>query len=300
MTTMHGVKIPKLKPGTPDWASKMSASKVGAMLGLSPFESRYALWQRMAGHIPWEVDSDILRRGHYIEPALGQWWQDQHMSLAVEPTSAFHHPDRPDHVASPDFLVKARNVERSITALLEGKTANNEWEWGAEGSDEIPPGYKAQALWQLYVTGLPVCHFSVLTPYMEFRQFTVNRDDDDIAFIVDEADRFMASIAADQAPDLDDTDHTYQAIRQLHPQIDGTTVDLDPDVAVAWIHAKQQEAAAAREVSAARNRIADAMGNAQKALFAGTTYATRQTRGGCTPFVVVGRGLIAKEESAAA
>lgn len=297
---MHGLPIPNLKPGSPEWASKMSASKVGAMLGLSPFESRYALWQRMAGAIPWEADNDTLRRGHYLEQPLRNWWQDQNVALTVDNCGAYAHPDRPDLIASPDGLIKKRDLDRTVVAILECKTANNDWEWGAQDTDEVPPYYRAQALWQMYVTGVHTCHFSILTSFLEFRSYVVPYDADDAAWIVEQADQFMASIAAGTQPDIDASDHTYQAIRALHPLIDGTEVDLDPDVAAEWLHAQQQAAVAKRDLTLARNKVAHAMGTAAKARYATQIYATRQTRGGCPPFVVVGRGLVAKEESAVA
>ena len=48
---MTAVLLPDLQPGSPDWQTRMTASKVAAVLGLSPWESRFSLWHRMSGLI---------------------------------------------------------------------------------------------------------------------------------------------------------------------------------------------------------------------------------------------------------
>jgi putative phage-type endonuclease len=293
--------IPTLKPGDPEWAKRMSASKVGAALGLSPFESPYSLWQRMAGRIPWEDDDqDILKRGHYLEPALLQWMRDQHPNWQIDRTGSWVHADRDWQVATPDGLAMKRNVARDVTALIEAKTSNNDWEWGTPLTDEVPPYYRAQALWQMDVTGIHVCHFAVLTSFMEFREYVVEYDADDAAWVREQMRAFLDSVAAGVEPDIDDSSHTYEALRQLHPDIDDVEVELEPDLAVEFLHALRQHKAAEKAYTGARSRVAAAMGRARRARFADITYATRQTRAGSKPFVVPGRGLTDKEEANAA
>lgn len=121
-----GVLIPNLRPGSPEWLKVMSASKIPAMLGLSPWDSRYSLWQQMAGRIVRNDETDTTRRGHYLEPALLAWFTDQHPGHAVSKGASFAHVDRPWQTAAPDGLLWHRGVQREVVALVECKTALND------------------------------------------------------------------------------------------------------------------------------------------------------------------------------
>lgn len=293
------VVIPKLLPGSPDWLKVMSASKIPAMLGLSPWDSRYSLWQQMAGRITRDDETDVTRRGHYLEPALLAWFTDQHPGGNISKGAAFAHVDRPWQTATPDGLLWTRSTRPEVTALIEAKTALKDWEWGQEGTDEIPPYHRAQVQWQMDTTGIHRVHVVCLSTHFVFREYVVDYDPEDAAWLREQAEQFLASIAAGVEPDLDDSDHTYEAVKQLHPLIDGSEINLSPEVAVEWIHAARQKAVAERAFTAARTKVAAEMGNAAVATFGQVTYATRQSRSGGTPFVVIGQGLIDKEESAA-
>lgn len=296
---MKGIPLPPMEPGSPDWLKVMSASKVAAMLGLSPWQSRFSLWQLMAGNIDPEPDNDEFRRGHYLEPAIAQWFQDQHPNINLKKSPSFAHPERPWQTASPDRLI-CHSGKRKPHALLEIKTANNEWEWGQEGTDEIPPGYLAQVLWQLDTTGLNTAYVAVLSPYMEFRQYKVCANEADAAYMRDECVKFMASLEAGKPPPVDDHDATYQAVRQLSPGLTDDIVDLDVDVASEYIQALTEYKRAEQAKTGATARVATAMGNAKVAKFGTQTYARRQTKKQAdgtpgTPYVVAARGLIDRE-----
>lgn len=297
--TITATPVANLVPGSAEWATKATASKVAAMLGLSPYESPFQLWHRMRGTLPWEADNDILRRGHYLEPAIRSWFRDQHPSWQVDLGGTWANTERPWQIASPDGLIKRRNIERTPIALLEVKTANNEWEWGTQLTDEIPAGYRAQGLWQMDTTGLRRVHYAVLTPYMEFREYVLEYDAEDAAWVRDQVAAFMASVETGQdEPDIDSSDHTYAALRNLHPSIDGTEVELTAQAAVQFLHAVRAEKAAKAELVRARNIVAAEMGNARAAKFAQITYATRISKQGGTPYVQAARGLIEKEQAA--
>lgn len=293
-----GVVLPKMAPGSPEWLKVMSASKVPAMLGVSPYDSPFSLWHLMAGHVTGEPESDVMRRGHYLEPALLSWFTDRHIEVSVSIGASFRHVDRAWQTAAPDGLVWTRGLQPKVTALLECKTALNDWEWGAPGTDEIPVYHRAQVQWQMDTTGVHRTYVAMLTTHFEFREYVVDYDPDDAAWIREQAKDFMASIAAGEEPDIDSTDHTYRALRQLHPLIDGTECELPPDVAIEFLHTYRQKKAAEKAHAAARNRVAQAMGTASVGKFADTPYANRQTRSGNAPFVVIARGLTDKEDIA--
>jgi putative phage-type endonuclease len=282
--------LPDLQPGSEAWQRRMTASKVAAVLGLSPWESRFSLWHRMSGLIDPQEATDATRRGHYLEDAVAQWWADQHPDLLAGDGGTWEHPDRPWQAASPDRLCYAgpiRDDDAGPVAVLEVKTTADSDEWGAAGTDEIPPYYRAQVVWQMDTLGLPTAYVAVLLPRLEFREYRIDYNPDEAAYIRGEARAFLDSLPggpAEQRPDLDAHGATYQAVQQLHPGIDGTDYPVADDVAREFCEARRAlEAATARE-QAARTRLADAMQDAKRARWLGKTIADRRpSRNGGVP-----------------
>lgn len=265
----------------------MSASKVAAVMGTSPYESRFSLWLRMHGDLGPQEQTDVMSRGHYLEDAVVQWWQDQHHGIPVGPSACWRH-DTEDWIATPD-----RVIEDGVVLLpLEIKTsANDDPEWGAAGTDQIPSGYRDQVQWQMHVMGAPRCHVAVLLPYLEFREYVVTYDPARCEVIEAEVRGFMASLDTGERPDLDAHGATYTALRAMHPDINPETVELDYDVAAAFCIAKAGTKAAKAADIAATSAVADAMGNAQKATWAGLTIATRRVKGEGVPYVTAASNL---------
>jgi len=289
--------VPTLKPGDPEWARRMSASKVSAVLGLSPWESPFSLWHRMAGNIPWEDDEQAqLKRGHYLEPGIRQWFRDQHAALQIDRTGTWVHLERDWQIASPDGLALKRSLKDpgKPVAVVECKTANNDWEWGEPGTDQVPPYYRAQAMWQMDTLGLPRCHVAVLTSFMEFREYVVDYDPAEAEFIRTAARDFLDSLAGGKAPNLDDHGATYKAVRQLHPGIEDVDVELDPALVLPFVDALRAEKAAKERKAELVTAIAARMGDARRATYIKTTIATRAAKAGGTPYLVTARGLTDK------
>lgn len=281
---------PTLLPGSDEWLSKMTASKVAAMLGLSPYESRFSLWHRMARLIPQQPDSDILRRGHYLEPAIVAWFADQHPDWQIQTGGSWIHPDNPSFAASPDRMLRVDGELRS----LEVKSAADTDEWGEPGTDQIPAGYRAQCVWEMDCTGTKVCHVAVLSAYLEFNEYVISYDPDEAAFIRTEAQAFLDSLPtgpSPQRPDIDRHNATYDAVRQLHPLIDGTDVELDPELVALYCSSKHALKAAEEAETYAKSLLADELGLAKRGRYLGRTIAQRQAKGGGIPYLVAGRNL---------
>ncbi len=279
----------QLAPGSPEWMRLMTASKVAAVCGLSPWESRFSLWCRMAGLVPAEQDTPVLRRGRYLEPAIVAWWADQHPSFILRPGGTWVHPEDHRFAASPD-----RIVWLDESRCLEVKTSTADDQWGAEGTDQIPPHYFVQCQWQMECTGTRVCHVALLDAWLTFRQYVVEYDPQEAAGLRAEAAAFMDSLpwgATPQRPDLDAHGATYQAIRQLHPGIEDRDVQVPSDVAFEFLESRQGLKAAERYAQLCTTRIAELMGTARRARYHDHTIATRQAKGDGTPYLVAGRNL---------
>ncbi len=278
----------------------MTASKVAAVVGLSPWESRFSLWHRMAGLIPPEPDSTAKRRGLYLEPAIIAWWADQHPGMRVVNGGTWVHREDSRFAASPDRMVFTGTDEP--LSCLEVKTSSGNDDWGAEGTSEIPPYYRAQVMWQMECTGARVCHVALLDAHLTFREYVVQYDPAEVTFLRAEAAAFMDSLPwgpKPQRPDLDAHGATYIAVRQLHPEIEDRDVELTADLARDYCSAQHQQRVARAEANRCTSLVADAMGTARRARYLGRTIATRQAKSPGAPYLVASRTLpVFTQESA--
>ncbi len=263
---LPGVLIPRLAPGSPEWLCRMSASKISAIVGLSPYDSRFSLYHRMAGLIDGQLESDEMRRGHYLEPAIAAWFADQHPEYRIETTGTWVSADADWQAASPDRLCICADLP---TALLQCKTDADVDAWGPAGTEEIPPGYRAQVIWEMLVTGARECHVAVLLSYLSFREYLITYDQAEADELVAAAAEFMASLpngSAPRRPNLDEHAATYQAVRELHPDIDGSDAPITAELAAEYLASKADEKAAKARAQGATTAVLDAMGTAKTAL----------------------------------
>lgn len=265
-----------LIPGTTAWSRRITASKVAAILGLSPYDSPLSCWHKMKGNVPLEQETEDHRRGHYAEPAILAWWHDQHPEIfagSVTLQPQYESPELPWAAATPDAVASAGETD----VLVEIKTARNLDEWGEPGTDEVPAYYFVQAQFQMHLSGIRRCYMPVWGSWFEMAEYVIDYDPEIAAGIIARCTEFWASLAADVPPPLDDTVATIQTLKALHPAITpGEVVDLDLAVAVEFIDASNAFKAAEARKRAAQSAVLAAMGAAQYGHLQDVRVARRQ------------------------
>lgn len=295
--------LPTLPTGSPEWHEqrrrRIGGSEIAALLGLSPFDSPFSLWHRKAGNVPPPDldDEPVVHWGHRLEAVVRDEWMGLHRDS---------HYVRPElrvtvangvAIASPDAVVSRRGrgygADREV---LEIKTAARADQW----VDGPPVYYMAQVQWYMGALGLPRAHFAVLIGGSDYREHTVDFDEADYELMLDAAERFVASLDADDAPPIDGAYATYETVRALHPDIDrGEAVEIPDDLADALLFAKAAKEVVDRDYREASSRVLDLMGAAQHACRPdGTRIAYRMARGDSTPFLVADKAALAPYRSA--
>ena len=278
-------------PGSPEWTRLMTASKVAAVLGVSPWQSPFSLWQEMKGNVQRPAKpNEVQARGHYLEPAILAWWRDQHPTWFItELQPAYTLGDWA--AATPDAV--ARNfVDGKPTdqALVEAKSAAKDDEWGDPGTDAIPSYYLTQAYWQMHVSGVHRCYVPAITSRLRFVEYVVDYDPAVGADLERRCREFFDSLAADTPPPLDNTVATFESMRRLHPEIDAkTTVELDPAVAAELVESIAATGEAEARERLARSTVLEAMGRANWADCNGVRIARRQPNKTGVSFVPVAK-----------
>lgn len=265
---------PSIVPGSPEWLRTISPSKIAAIIGVSRWESPYSLWHRMAGNIPPEPPKQDFVRGHAFEHALAELWRHENPGWQLSPGEV---QVARDDLGFPALATIDRRARRGRAFhIVEFKTARDLAEW----DDGPPADYWSQIQFQQVITGYTApAHLMVMGPFFEWRTITVPHDPDAAAALIERARDWHQSLEAGTPPQLDDSVPTYNAVRQLHPDIDGTTVEVDADLAARYLGLDEVLRDTEKKMRATKTRLLDAMGNAATAECYGVTIATRSPHG---------------------
>lgn len=261
-------------PGSPEWHKAITASKVPAILGLSPWASPYSVWVSMTtGADPIE-ETAAMKRGTYLEGGILDWYEADHPDLVPAGRQlAYTLGDDKTCFSTTDgnYWTPAGDLE-----IVEVKTVGRDDDWRDEdGGWRVPDYYLAQVMFQLATSQASRAVVVALTPHLEKVEIPVERDLDLEAAIVEEIHLFQQALEDGIVPDLDDHVATYDAVRRRHSKIDGSTVEVPFTVAHTWLDARDVKDRAEAAERAAKTRLLDLMGEARLATSEGLTIAMR-------------------------
>jgi putative phage-type endonuclease len=297
VTALTARKIGTYPTGSPQWhearAGKMSGSRIAAAAGISPWTSPFSLFWEMAG-LSQPDPSEAMEWGTWLEPVIIDRFAAKHPEIRViRNPGTWLHKDRPWQLANPDALLvlPGTGARRRPDCMLEVKTTGYADEWGKPGTDEIPVHYLAQVLWYLDTLGLRFCIVAVLIGGNTYREYVVEADPATAAELRTIAREFLDRLEAGIAPDLDGSDATFETIKLLHPEIDGSTVDVPDELALQLVRAKSLLVVPTERMNVAKAELAQFMGSAKTAFYLGSKLADRRSRSGGTPYVQLANNL---------
>jgi putative phage-type endonuclease len=213
-------------------------------------------WQEKLGLAPPRVVTDEMRWGSKLEPLIAREYCERNGVELVQQLYVVH-PDVPYMAATLDGV-------RPDGGLVEIKTTGWSREWGDEDSDQVPPPYLIQTHHQMACTGASFAHVAVLIRGNRYRQFTVRRDDDLIATLLDRERTFWQCVERKTPPWWGKQDARTLAI--LNPECAGEVAIEDRGL-LDDIEAIEDYNAGIREMASRRDelkvRILAAMGNNQ-------------------------------------
>ena len=272
--------------GTPEWhevrADGIGGSEVGTIMGLNSWESAYYLHHLKTGDLPpKELDSFPADLGNILEPVImGPLLKLKHPDWEVFTTGTYQHETLPYLHANPDGLAKVEGE----WIIVEAKTSRNYW-------SEVPAQYIAQVQHYMNVMGLKRAVIIGLVA-MDWVEYWIDADSFEQRVIEQTAQTFWRGVTEAIAPDWDGSSSTYETVRQLHPDIDGTEVEIDGLHNLPLAQAEFDRAEA--ELRKQKSEVLNLMGSAQHAYIEHEgekiRIASRQARGMGKPFLVIKKG----------
>lgn len=286
-TVPDGILIGHLTPGTAAWEEArtgltITATEIAAVVGLSPWMSRFTLWHKKAGlpTPPFEMNPAI-EWGNRLEDAVADKWQDEHPGQLAAPAGTWKHREREWQRATPDRLIYPQpagefDVPEQATGLLEVKTSPFGDEWGPSGAEDgVPIWYRCQVIWQMDVLGLRRTDFAVLISGHDYREYTVDYDETDAQTLRDAAVQFLDEVRDGKRPPIDGADDTYQTIRVQPDGFDDVDVEIPAEDAARYELAQEASKAAAAELTEAKGIVLDRIGTGRRAVANGRRIAYR-------------------------
>lgn len=268
-----------IEPGSPEWLRLITPSKVPAILGVSRWTSQYTLWHEMAGLVerkPASADQqDDWDYGHACEIAAREYWLWKNPGWRISRGEVQISNDALPfaNLATVDLRASRGRARRCV----EVKTARDLQEFGDDGSGEVPIDYAAQVLTQQLISRWRDPANLVLWPqYGKPRIYTVEWNQELADIIVARCVAWEQSLRDGVPPDLDDSVTTYETVKALHPEIDGSTTELDPALAADYLRADAEAKASEKRARGLKTRVLDAMGHSQYAVVGNSKVARRQ------------------------
>lgn len=278
---LTGVLLGEFTPGTPEWEEARSgltvtATEIAAILGLSPWQSKFSLWHKKAGlPTPPFEPTPAMEWGIRHEPTIAAKYSENHPDLTVTTTGTWQHADRTWQRATPDLIAADR--------LVEIKTAEREDGWGPHGSDEVPIHYRCQVQWQMDTLGYRRTDLAVLIGVSDYREYTVELDEDDAFVMRTAAAEFLDDVRNGIRPDIDDSTATFQTVKAQPNGRDDVDIEIPADLADRYLDALATQRAADAAKRQAAAEVLDRIGTGYRAIDpAGRRIAYRTVRDGRT------------------
>lgn len=197
----------------------IGGSDAAAVVGLNAFSSPYALWAEKTGKAPGFSGNLATEVGTYLEEFVAQKFAAETGKKVRKSNQSFFNSDYPWAIA---------NIDREIIgedAGLEIKTTS-ELNMKKFRGGEYPANYYCQCVHYMAMTGKQRWYLAVLIGNRDFRWFTIERDEAEIAALMAAEADFWEMVKNNTPPVADGSQATTAAIKTIYAESNEDTVDL--------------------------------------------------------------------------
>lgn len=198
----------------------IGGSDAASVVGMNPYKSAYALWAEKTGKIP-EFEGNLATDvGAYMEDFIAKRFEQETGKKVRRENSSILNDQYPWAIANYDRLVVGEDagVECKFTDSLNLKRYKN---------GEYPERFYAQCVHYLGMSGKKRWYLAVLIGNKEFKWFTIERDEEEIAALMGAEKSFMYNnVKSNTPPSVDGTESTTETIRTVFPDSNSDSVSL--------------------------------------------------------------------------
>lgn len=249
--------IPKPEHGSLQWLETrhkhegrtiVGASEVSAVMGVNPYKTIIDLAIEKLQPPQVRESNQAMKRGTFLEQGLLDYASAELGCTIVTPAEMY---------LNGRIISTLDGVTNQASRLFEAKTTTG-WIQG----DAPLPEWHWQAQAQMHCTDCTTVTFIVLDRQLRISMFDIERNEDDIALMVEKVEQFCTSIDNESLPD--DQPLTAEQVSTLHPQPDGTEIELGAaglDLLQRWQSAKEMLKHYEQEEQSMKDALANLLRN---------------------------------------
>jgi putative phage-type endonuclease len=266
--------------GSPEWHNlrnedaAVGGSDIGAIAGLSPWESAITKWAKKTGKISDELEPNMsMRLGNKLETPILEIFAEEHPDYEIFTTGTWAHKDFSWQRANPDALYRKPD---GTWGIIEVKFSRDYW-------SEVPQHYRAQVLWYMNVFAIQEAVLVALAG-SSYQEFQVEWDSFEATSLIAAAYRFRESVLKEEMPDWDGSNSTFETIRAMNPKIEDGEEHLD-ELGVNYFNALTDFEQTEKRLTELKSRVLAAMGGKKKGIVYGEHAISLRARGMGNPYL---------------
>ena len=197
----------------------IGGSDASAILGMNSYSSPYTVWAEKLGKLPPKEDNEAMRIGRDLEAYVAQRFTEKTGKKVRRENNILWNPEYPFAHANVDRMVIGEDagLECKTTSSLNTTKFKN---------GEYPENYYVQCVHYMMVTGCKRWYLAVLVLGKGFYDFTIERDEGEIAALAKSEEDFWEYVKKQTPPAVDGTDSTTETISTIFPSSNTETVNL--------------------------------------------------------------------------
>ena len=197
----------------------IGGSDAAAIVGLNPFASAYSLWAEKTDRVPPFEGNLTTEVGTYLEDFVAKKFEEETGKKVRRENHSILNDQYPWAIANVDRVVVGEDagLEIKTTSELNMKSFKN---------GEYPSQYYAQCVHYLAMTGKQRWYLAVLIGNKEFKWFTIERDEAEIAALMKAEEEFWQHVKDNTPPEADGHKSTTETIKTVFAQSNDEEVSL--------------------------------------------------------------------------
>ena len=252
----------------------VGGSDIGAIAGLSPFESAITKWAKKTGKISDDVEPNMsMRLGNKLETPILEIFAEEHPDYEIFTTGTWAHKEFSWQRANPDAVYRKPD---GTWGIIEVKFSRDYW-------SEVPQHYRAQVLWYMNVFAIQEAVLVALAG-SSYQEFDVEWDSFEATSLIAAAYRFRESVLKEEMPDWDGSNSTFETIRAMNPKIEDGEEHLD-ELGVNYFNALTDFEQTEKRLTELKSRVLKAMAGKKRGIVYGDHVISLRARGMGNPYL---------------
>jgi putative phage-type endonuclease len=252
----------------------IGGSDIGAIAGLSPWESAITKWAKKTGQISDDVEPNMsMRLGNKLETPILEIFAEEHPDYEIFTTGTWAHKEFSWQRANPDALYRKPD---GTWGIIEVKFSRDYW-------SEVPQHYRAQVLWYMNVFAIQEAVLVALAG-SSYQEFEVEWDSFEASSLIAAAYRFRESVLKVEMPDWDGSNSTFETIRAMNPKIEDGEEHLD-ELGVNYFNALSDFEQTEKRLTELKSRVLKAMAGKKRGIVYGEHAISLRARGMGNPYI---------------